>query len=285
MKKFGVIALVFISLILVSSFVSAQTASEKFATFAKDFYKNILEPFGSFLFGAGTGAGEIFFAKAMLFLILISLITYAAGQFPPLAGKRAFWISLIISVISVRLITPDWVQAILLPYNALGIALTSFLPFLLYFFFVEKSLVGHTTMRKIAWVFAAVVFMGLFIYQNAAVTETKYAFALFPIGSATVTTTPGFNPTYIYLIAAVASIIMLFADNTIQRAFAKARASGVADTRKATIEVQLDNEYTAVLSTLNTLTFSKTTANTVIDHIRKRAKAIGIVEDLYPKFN
>ncbi len=285
MKKFGgVVALVVVSLLLLSGFVSAQTLGEKVATIAIDVYSNILEPIGKLLFGAGTDSGEIFFAKAMLFIILLSLITFAAGQIPPIAGKRAIWISLIVSILSVRLITADWVKAILLPYSALGIALTSFLPFMLYFFFVEKGLVGYTTMRKLAWIFAAVVFAGLFIYQNAAVTTTLSGVAPGTGSIAFTSTIPGFNPTYIYLIAAIASIIMLLADNTIQRAFAKARAAGIGDERKAAIGLKLDTDYTEVLKTVNEPSFDKTKANIVIDSIRRRAKAIGVVENLYPKF-
>ena len=233
MKKLGVIvSLVFVSLLLVSSFVSAQPEILKpIAENAKLFYSTIFEPFGKFLLGVNTIDGELFFAKLLFFIILITLVNYALSQFEPLK-KMAWIVSAIVSILAVRYITPAWIETIVLPYTALGIALTAFFPFVLFFFFVEKGLQGHTVMRKVAWIFATVVFVGLFLYRDTA---------QFPVSLG------GFNPAYIYLITAGLCLIMLIADKTIEKAFSNVRVSNMMDKHKYSVEYDTTVAYQKIM--------------------------------------
>jgi|SRR3989344_900883 len=267
MKKFGVLALVFVSLLLVSSFVSAQQQQilKSIADAARSFYDTIFEPFGKFLLGQNTDSGELFFAKLLFFLILVTLVNYALSQFPPLE-KRAWMVSAIVAILAVRYITPAWIETIVLPYTALGIALTSFFPFILYFFFVEKGLERYVILRKVAWIFAAVVFVGLFLYRDTS---------RFPASL-------GFNPAIIYLITAGLCLIMFIADNTIQRAFARVRVANIADTHNAERQIKLDNQYVELTKNEDSSSFDVSAANKVIRTIRSKAKGWGIPVERYP---
>lgn len=278
MKRFGFVVL--FSLLLVSfvvSFVSAQEVLQPIAEGAKSFYDNIFEPFGKFLLGQNTDGGELFFGKLLFVILLITIIGLTLNTFPPTQGKKGFLISFVVSILAVRYITYDWLTTIILPYTALGITLTALLPFVLFFFMVEKNLVGQPTLRKICWIFASIVFAGLFIYRNAAVTTTTIS--LFGFSSST---TPGFNPSYIYLIAAVACILVLLFDKTIQRAFTKARYDNINEIRKIKVEADLVEEYNKVKRQESEGSLPEARARTLINNIRARAKANGIEEGIFP---
>jgi hypothetical protein len=277
MKKIGVIAFVVLSLLLVSVFVSAQIgrypgpgpassapsgALAPIVEGAENFYNTIFKPFGQFLLGANTLDGELFFAKLLFFIVLITLVNYALSQFPPLQSKS--WIvSVAVSILAVRWITPSWIETVVLPYTALGITLTAFLPFVLFFFFVEKGLEGHTTMRKVAWIFAAVVFIGLFIYRDTT---------QFPANSK-----GAFNPANIYLVTAGLCLIMLFMDQTIQRAFGKARVSNMMDKHKYSVDYDTTVEYDKIMTNYNN-SFNpdgiKVSSNNKIDTLNAKRKTV-----------
>src|SRR3989344_1135075 len=110
MKKIGVVALFFVSLMFVVPFVSAQTFLESVAKSADDFYDKIFEPFGQFLLGGKTVTGEIFFAKLLLFILLISVIWLVVGRFPLFSEKKTtgFVVAAIVAILSVRYISQDW---------------------------------------------------------------------------------------------------------------------------------------------------------------------------------
>lgn len=272
MKKIGVV--LFISLMLVS-FVSSQPVTQQISESAKSFYDNIFEPFGKFLLGQNTSDGELFFGKLLLFILLSSIIVITLNTFNQFQGKKGLLISVIISILAVRYINYDWLSTILLPYTALGITITALIPFILFFFMVEKGLVGQPTLRKICWIFAAVVFMGLFIYRNTAVVSTGIPGTGFTISA-------GFNPSYIYLIAAGLSVVMLFLDKTIQRAFAKARAENVNEIRKIKVEADLVEEYNKITKQLAEGNIESNKAKALINNIRHRAGANGIEEGIFP---
>ena len=264
MKKLGVIVLLSVFLFgFIGSFVSAQNQEflKPLADNAKYFYDTVFEPFGKFLLGKNTDNGELFFAKLLFFIILVSLVNYALSQFGPTKSK-SWIISAAVAILAVRWITPTWIETVVLPYSALGIALTAFFPFVLFFFFVEKSLAGHTTMRKIAWIFAAVVFVGLFFYR--ADLSGLYS------GDKKVE----FNPAIIYLITAGLCLIMLFTDKTIQNAFATAKASADSDLRKAQAQIKLDDRYIKATINRHEAGFDPKVANIEITDIQKLAKGI-----------
>ncbi|MEK6847318.1 MAG: hypothetical protein AABY16_04070 [Nanoarchaeota archaeon] len=282
MKKFGVIASVFALMIFAATFVSAQEFLQPVADGAKSLYDKILEPFGKFLLGRTTDTGELFFGKLLLFVLLLSIIWLVVDKFPLMSGKRktGFVVAAIVSILAVRFITPDWLDAVILPYSVMGIAMTSLLPFILYFFFVKD--LPNRSMRKIAWILAAVIFFGLFLYRNAAVTSTVSGSINFDDAHFSFSkTTPGFNPTYIYLFTALASLLMLWLDGTIQRGLAKARYQDLADIKKVERRAELVEDYDKVQERFAKRIISKADANRIIAGLKNRATAFGVDPALF----
>ena len=95
-------------------------------------------------------------------------------------------------------------NAILLPYGALGVALTVFLPFLLYFFFVHQSNIGPFG-RRVAWILFGIIFLAIWGMRRGDISE---------IG------------TYIYLGGILFVLASLIFDKSIHRYF------GLSDFRK-----------------------------------------------------
>lgn len=269
MKKFGVF--VFLSLLLVSSFVSFASAQEilrPVADAADSFYSTVVEPFAKFLLGKnGAESAEIFFAKILIFLLLASMVWYAADSFPPTQGKRALLVAVIISALSVRFLSATWVETIALPYTAFGIAVSALIPLILFFFFVETGLQGQPVLRKICWIFAAVIFVGLFLYRYDAPF----------VGS----NDKGIEPGHMYLIASLLSLGLLFWDKTIQRAFIKGKYERMNEIRGIRTRSDLIEEYEKVRERMAKGSITNENASVLIKSIRARAKANGLEQEIF----
>lgn len=270
MKKLGVF--VFLSLLLVSSLVSAQSPGvmNSVANLFTSFYDTIVDPFAKFLLGDTVGGKpELFFAKVLIFLLLASLVGYAANQFPPTQGPtKSILISVIVSALAVRFLTASWVEAIVLPYTVFGIAVSVIIPLALFFFFVETGLSGQPTLRKVSWIIAAVVFLALYFSRY----DSPF------IG----TSDASFNPGHIYFYAALASIALLFFDNTIQRAFKRARYSDLNEAVNVSIMAQLRREYRDVQNELVNDSITADESRRLIADIKRRARANRIDPGLFP---
>lgn len=221
-KWFLIICASLFSLAFLSGFASAATFADVVTEFADTVWE-VIEPLAVFLLGSAS-EGSLFMARILLFVILLSLVYIALTQFPVIGdegNKLWLWvITLAFSILAIRFIDEAWIETIILPYNVFAIAMTAFFPLLVYFFFVEKGLQGRRAMRKIAWIFAFVVFIGMFIYRyddlNAGFEGT-------------------IGPAWIYVGAAVASLIFLFADKTIQNWWRKEQVEHLTDVRQAKI--------------------------------------------------
>jgi len=102
----------------------------------------------------GVGFGEFLFAKIMLFFLLFSLIFVALTRVELFDDNKSVHIivTTITAILSVRYLKPgELINAILLPYSALGASIVTLIPFIVFFYFVHKSGVGPFG-RRAAWV-------------------------------------------------------------------------------------------------------------------------------------
>jgi len=205
-----IVALSFISAQTEPSFASTSTASSNPIEALKSLgsgFLQVAQPFFSALLGDVTGTkdfsgGQILFAKVLFLLVIFAVVWSVVDKMPIFSANAwlVFLISAAVSLLSTRFLTDaGWVQTILLPYSAFGIAVTSFIPLLIYFYFVLS--LDSAFLRKTAWILAAVIFIGLW--------ATRYK----DIG----------NALWVYPAAAVLCLIFFIADGTIQRAWAKVK--------------------------------------------------------------
>ena len=193
-------ALLIVSIIFLSLIVSAQTKS--IVEDAKKFIDNSLTPLFSGILGQ-TPTGEFLFAKFLFLIIILAIVWTALEQVDFFSSNT--WVLWIVSI-GASILATRWlgsealIRTIILPYSALGIAISAGLPFLIYFWVVDFGLkkFGSTT-RRIAWVFFAIIFAGLWITRRETLTAgSSYA-------------------GYIYPVTVLAAIIMAAMDGTIHR--------------------------------------------------------------------
>jgi len=164
----------------------------------------VMNPFSAAVLG-DTPSGEWLFAKVLFFVIVLSLVWLALSRisfFNPDEGAQLWviWVvAIAVSILAVRFIGDSkWISTIILPYTTLGIVLAAGFPFVIYFILVEFMMLagpGYKTIRKVAWVFFAVVFMGLFVARGDEIEGARN----------------------IYLVTAVLSILVTFFDGTFQK--------------------------------------------------------------------
>ena len=134
--------------------------------------ENIFTPIFSALLGQNSSE-EFLLAKILLAILLFVVINAVLKKIPTFSGQKGVVniISVVISFLAVRFISDnDLVAGILLPYGTLGVALTTILPFLIFFYFIHDSKIGSFG-RKACWFFFIVVFVILWYSKSSDLSE------------------------------------------------------------------------------------------------------------------
>ena len=175
-----VLAAFLIAAIYLVQVVSAASIVEDLNSFI-DGSIEFFNPISAKILG-DTTSGQDLFAKLLFFIIVLSLVWMALYQIPFFSpangtGLWVIWtISIAVSILAIRFISDSqWIQTIILPYSTLGIVLAAGFPFAIYFILIDLGLKGpgYKTIRKVAWVFFAVVFIGLFVSRSEQVGSAR----------------------------------------------------------------------------------------------------------------
>ncbi len=210
MKKaqvFGVLFTLIFSVLLLSTLVSARSvatdvnsAVEGFMGFFKPIFEQILGE-------DTTNSSDLLFARILLLLIIFAIIWMVMSRLPFFADHT--WVVVVISVgisiLAMRgIISQNLVETILLPSKTLGIALTAGIPFVIYALIVESDQgLGKAPRgaRNAAWIFFAVIFLGLWIGRYDSIVEANGDPAAL----------------YVYPLTALLAVIMIVMDGTIRK--------------------------------------------------------------------
>jgi hypothetical protein len=169
--------------------------------------KSIFEVFRPLLEGivGETVNGETFLAKILFLVIIFSIIWVSLEKVS--FFRENTWTLVTVgaaaSILAIRWFgSSEIVQTAILPYSVLGIAISSGIPFVLFYFIVADL---TKVMRKVSWIFFSVVFVGLWFsrYEDLG------------------------NFGYIYLITAGLGLAMLAFDGTLQKIKNKARTQRI----------------------------------------------------------
>ena len=169
MKRLSVNSLLSIaSVVFVSGIASAATGSNAFTPIA-DILDNlfstitsILDVVFKYLIGSSSSDGGIFFAKLLIFFTVFAIVYVTLGKMNFFEeAKWAKWlIAILLPVMGVRFITPEFIDAIILSNSVFVVAVTAGLPFVLFFFIVKDW--ESKFSRRAAWIFFAVVFLAMY---------------------------------------------------------------------------------------------------------------------------
>ncbi|MBI2047198.1 hypothetical protein HYT26_03485 [Candidatus Pacearchaeota archaeon] len=252
-KGFVLFSVLLIGIIISSYFVSAQT---NIGEGVKELVENVIaggEPIFSALLGE-VPAGQYLFAKILFLIIILSIVWIVLDQVEIFSENT--WalaiISIAVSILSTRfLATTNIVDFILLPYNVFGVALSTLIPLIIYFYVVGKAIPSQT-IRKIAWILAAAVFFGLWLTRRT------------DIG----------NLAWIYLAAAMISLIFLLADKTIKRYFVKADMDAWGSRTKKAHEIEIKRKMQQANTDLTGDIITPKQHDKIIKDLRKQLVAL-----------
>lgn len=197
-----------LSIIFFSSLVTAGPVEglEQLANGLKEVIMVLIQFISDTIFDINS-FDELLFAKILLFSIIL-LVVYTVIKENAIFGgtknKPIQWIiSSAIAILSIRYLSDDFIQAILLQYGTLAVGITVFLPLMIYFFFIHQSGIGPFG-RRVGWIVFAASFFALWSLRD-------------DLG----------NANWIYWIAILFVVISIFFDKSIHRYFS------FADFRKA----------------------------------------------------
>ncbi len=203
-----------------SNFASARSIPEdinKVINGVTDVFRPIFEN----ILGKDKSEGnEYFFARVLLLILLFSIIYSVLGTITFFQDKTwvLFIVGAVVSILGMRgIVDQTLLETILLPSQTLGIALTAGIPFVVYFMIVEFNTWARAA-RNTAWIFFAVIFIGLWISRYDSISAAADPFAL-----------------YIYPITALLALLMMIFDGTIQKwrnNMSIDRASNISKTRQ-----------------------------------------------------
>jgi len=199
---------------------------------------------------------ELFFAKILLFL-LIFFVTYTVLRRNDTFGKDkkiAIIITSAISILAIRYLPTEFVEAILLQYSAFAVGITTLLPLMIFFFFLHQSGIGHRG-RQMGWI----------IYGAAliAIVGMRYT----DLGSAS----------YIYYAAIIGIIISILGDKMIHEQFRESERKEGKKQRNLRLYMRLDKEYRELSENIEKSGITgtdKKRAEKTLRHMEERLKTL-----------
>ena len=105
-----------------------------------------------------------FFVAKFIYALIIFIVTYSVLVKQELISEKRGTnrlIAILIAILAIRF-TPDndFVNSMLLPYGVFGAAVTTFLPFAVFYYFVHERIRG-SIIRRSAWIFFGTFFVGM----------------------------------------------------------------------------------------------------------------------------
>lgn len=205
MKK--VVGVLILSVFLVAfgmNFVSASAPPVEFLNGFIEGAFDVIKPILLLITGDTSAGAEFFLAKIMFLIIVFSIIWKSLDKITFFAESS--WVHILltsaVSILSIRWFgDAEIVRAVLLPYSAIGIAISAGIPFVLFFMMTEFNNESNKVWRKISWVFFSLIFIALWITRYGESTVGG------PVGSFS----------FIYLVTAMLGMIVYFTDSHIQK--------------------------------------------------------------------
>lgn len=185
------------------------------------------EPFLQVTLGGDYWNGQMLFEKFLLFLILVGIVYIALGKAPFFQSngqkmKGVIWtVSIVVPILSIRYLPYEWINTLIFTYAAFGIAMTTLVPLIIYFFFLQGMQLPPA-FRKIAWILFACVYLGLYTTVDRA------------------------NYSEWYFATAIISVVFLLLDGTIERYFMKQKWQEAQINNQSEALIHLNSRINAV---------------------------------------
>lgn len=213
-----------------------------------------------YILGDISGGGEILFIKFLVFLLILAIVSTALRKVPGISENEMIVkiVAIIIALMSARYMTTEaLINFIWLPYGALGILLSSFLPFIIFFFFVESM--ESSFLRRTGWISFAIIY-GALAYLR---------FSDFVVGGAWWE-----NLALIYALVALISIAIIPFEKKIHAIILVSSIRRGYDTKSIILKTELQRELEKVNKALATPGLSRMEASRLTEEKRRITAAI-----------
>ncbi|MBU2522906.1 MAG: hypothetical protein KKE23_01290 [Nanoarchaeota archaeon] len=242
MKKGAIIFGAILSAVSASSLALAQNLPAPPVTL------NDLSMFLNSIFSADFGTGLA--AKLLLFLLLAVVLYKPAEKIAGGSSNIGMTISVVISLMAVKFLTPEIARGLFLPYEALGVVLSIFIPFILFGAFMITSDLPKVV-RNIGWFMLGGLFIYLWFVRWTDIGDLAWY----------------------YLVATVMAVLGAAFDGTLHRLWYNSkiqRREGVS----AGIQINILLDEITALYTQMGKTSSNTQRNTLARQIKAKEDAI-----------
>jgi ABC-type cobalt transport system substrate-binding protein len=171
------LALLLVSVFLISFLTMFVSAAADTTTQITQNTQTVVESVKAFfkpIFVTLFGPKEV--TSSVLIFLLVTLVLWAVISFIPLFENRTglgFIVALIISILGTRNLPANFISSIITPSSALVASITVILPFILFGWFVIKT-VPNKYGRIFSWIVFGVIF--IFLYQYNATQPWKYIY-------------------------------------------------------------------------------------------------------------
>ncbi|MEA3329383.1 MAG: hypothetical protein U9Q06_01435 [Nanoarchaeota archaeon] len=190
-------------------------------------FVEILRPIFEFLLGDYSGS-EFLLVKSLLLIIVFIIVNVVLkkSELGKTMGAGASVVAIIVAILAIRFMPEeDIFKIVLLPYSVLGIALTTILPFLIFFYFVHATKMGGVG-RRLSWAVFGFIFVGLYFTRKDLDSISNYI--------------------YLAVISGVA--LAFFLDRGIQRYFSAHELNVFLNKQKGKAASSLQSEYMNLLN-------------------------------------
>lgn len=134
-----------------------------------------IQPILRALFGGYDWTGYLLFEKFLLFILIAIIVGIVLENLPVFKDRAKKGIlrlvAVIIALLGVRWLSFEWLNTILVQYQALFITIAGVLPFMIYWYFVKGF---DAVVRKFAWALYGVIYLGLWITAETEAYESVY---------------------------------------------------------------------------------------------------------------
>jgi hypothetical protein len=221
---------------------------------------NYMQEILGYILGDISGGGEILFIKFLVFLLILAITATALKKVPGISDNEAVVkvVAIIIGLLAARYMTTEaLINFIWLPYGALGILLSSLLPFIIFFFFIESM--DSSFIRRAGWISFAVIY-GALAYLR---------FEDFAVG-----TTWWENLALIYALVALISIAIIPFEKRLHAMIVMSSIKKGYDTKSIVLKTELTRELDKINNALASTHLSHGEASKLREEKRRIETAI-----------
>ena len=171
---FSIFAVLLLSTLFFTTFASAGVGED--IANGLEYGAEQVEPIIKLFLGGEALSGEAIFIKLLMFFLLFAILIRVVKTVPVLQGQTlSIIVSTAITLLTIRFLgTEALIEFMWLPQGVLGVLLITFLPFLIFFYFM-KEFDSEEIITKIGWSAFAVIYAALaFIRWDELANGTQW---------------------------------------------------------------------------------------------------------------